>query len=64
MKRWYLTFGQTSPLKDGWICIEAQNEIDARALAIEQYGKKWGFLYEEGEFEPGFFPQGELGILK
>lgn len=63
MTNFYLTFGQQSPLKNGWIKVVAKDETAARHLVIEQYGIKWSGLYAEEIFEPYYFPEGELGVI-
>lgn len=62
--KFYLTFGQNSPMKDGWIEVIADNEYLARLKVVSEYGQKWSGLYNEFNFEKEDFPEGKLGELK
>jgi hypothetical protein len=64
MKRYYLTFGQQNPQRDGYILVMAVSYEDARAKVIEVYGIKWSGLYAEKDFANEYFPKGQLGVLK
>ena len=64
MEKFYLTFGQRSEYKDGWFLIIAKDYLAARELAHEKFGNNWSMLYFDDEFEPGFFPNGEIDILR
>lgn len=55
----YITFGQASPLKDGYILVQAPDELFARRYA-SQY-PYWCGCYTEDNFEPILFPAGQLG---
>jgi hypothetical protein len=63
-KNFYLTFGQKSPAKNGWVRVEAPNVEKAREMVFNMCDDKWAFLYTEDEFEKEHFPAGELGVLK
>lgn len=60
----YITFGQTSPAKNGWIRVVAADLMSARKIAMDTYKDKWSNIYPERDFEPELFPNGELGVLK
>lgn len=62
--KFYLTFGQKSPAKDGWIEVIADNETQARLKVVKVYGQKWSGIYNEFTFEPKYFPKGKLGEIK
>lgn len=62
--KFYLTFGQNSPFKNGWVSVFAPSYEDARKLIFQIFSKKWAMLYEEGDFQSDYFPEGELGIIK
>ncbi len=63
VNKYYLTFGQTSPLKNGWITVHAPSEDVARLLVFKEYGARWSGLYPEDKFSPEYFPEGEKGII-
>ena len=60
----YLTFGQNSPAKNGWIEVHAFDYQRARDMVFNEYGKQWANLYTEDDFDSECFPAGRLGILK
>lgn len=45
---------------DGWLTIEAMDMFHARKKAFEELGAAWSFIYEKDEFNPSYFPLGEL----
>ena len=57
----YLTFGQKSPLRNGWIEINAPDMEFARELAFDAFGEKFAFVYEEKNFDKRYFPAGQFG---
>jgi len=59
--RYYITFGQRSPFRDGYVLIEAYEYSQARRAAIETLGQKWAFIYLEKDFDHQFYPAGQLG---
>jgi hypothetical protein len=61
MMKFYLTFGQQFPSKNGWVEIESESYEAARNLAFDIFGKHWSMLYEEEEFEKEYFPSGKIG---
>lgn len=63
MNEFFLTFGQKSPARNGWISIFAESYEVARKKAIAMYGNEWSMLYEKNEFDPEFFPAGQLGRI-
>ena len=61
----YLTFGQSSPARNGWIEVHAYSYADARQMAIHEYGRGWSCLYMEHEFvNRSMFWAGRLGDLR
>ena len=59
----YITFGQSSPFRNGWVEIEAPDEATARELAFDALGQKWAFIYTAETFKtfkPSLFPAGKL----
>ena len=72
MKKFYVTFGQKyrnepHPQKghpDGWFTFYADNEEDARKMALDYLGNRWAFMYEENEFSRRFYPLGQLKEIK
>lgn len=64
MQNFYLTFGQNHPLKDGYVRIKAESEKLARQKAIENYAQKWSGLYTDANWDPSYFPNGEVQVLE
>lgn len=60
----YLTFGQNSPAKNGWIEIRAIDYQAAIDMAFKTYDRQWSMLYTSDNFEKQSFPAGCLGVLK
>jgi len=60
---YYLTFGQTSPARNGFVLIYARDHDEARAIAIETYGSAWSRVYHWGEFDGSRLPAGNLDTL-
>lgn len=64
MPNFYVTFGQKSPFRDGWVLIIADDERLAREEAFYALGQVWSGLYTGREMEkipPDTFKQGQLG---
>jgi hypothetical protein len=62
--KFYLTFGQQSPFRNGWVEIEAEVYGAAHNLAMDVFGRHWSMLYREEEFKEArsiHFPAGKLG---
>ena len=70
---YYFTFGQNHwnkegyPMKNSWVRVVAGNYEEARTKFVNQFSSiemekpdKWEFQYEEKEFSPHFFPNGEF----
>lgn len=85
MPKFFVTFGQKyfhdpHPLGDvanpnGWVEVEAQNELDARKQVIGLIEDKWSMLYTEEEFTSekyafeemrtmDYFPRGCTGTIR
>lgn len=60
-KVYYITFGQISPFKKGWVEILATDKEKASEEASNRLGNRWSMIYEK-EPEKDLFPQGQLGI--
>jgi hypothetical protein len=63
-EKFFLTFGQKSPAKDGYVLIVADDYDSDFEMVEKQFGLEWSMLYEEGDFEPEFFPKGVLKTLR
>lgn len=66
MNRYFLTFGQDHPNKDGYEVVHAEYYTQARALVVEKHGRQWAFLHDSKEFEEfveEYFPEGKLGEI-
>ena len=48
-------------LKDNWIEVEAETEIEARIKMINCFERMWAFIYTEATFKPYYFPGGKVG---
>ena len=56
---YYVTFGQQYPRephptfakahRDGWVEIEAPDEITARRIAVGWFDRAWAFIYSESD---------------
>jgi len=57
----YVTFGQKSPFRNGWVEVEAENYRIVRQLVIDALGSSYSMIYDEHEFNREYFPQGKLG---
>ena len=52
METYAFTFGVGHRNHDRFVKIEAANEIDARLLMIEEYGREWSSVYLWDDFVP------------
>ena len=59
--KYYLTFGQQSPFRNGWVEVEAASYRKARTMVYDVLENHWSMLYEEKEFEKEYFPLGKIG---
>lgn len=83
MANWYLTIGvqyshEPHPLDihpDGYVVVEADDELKGREMVFELMGTKWSMLYDEDEFfsevytyeglrTADYFPRGQLGTIR
>jgi len=62
-KTFYITFGQKSPARNGYVTIIARNRDRAHQKAMDTYGPDWSMLYKDKDFEPEYFPAGQLGVI-
>lgn len=68
--KWFVTFGQKyrhekhpSGLNidpDGYVVVHAYNYHEARQIVIGKFGNEVSWLYNEDNFEPQYFPLGQL----
>ena len=63
LKKYYVTFGQSSKMKDGWAEVWATSSEEARKKILEIFGQNWSMMYTEEEFNASYFPQGCLETL-
>lgn len=61
MKNFYLTFGQKSPFRDGYVRIVSPDIETARSEAFYIFGEKFSNLYPEEDFNFKYFPIGQYG---
>jgi hypothetical protein len=68
MKKYYLTFGQIHVHsvngktfdKDCICVIDAENETEARKIAFDTFGDKWGTIYNK--ISTDLFPRGYINL--
>jgi uncharacterized protein YaaW (UPF0174 family) len=51
METYYFTFGSGQENAGGYVKIIANDYMEARDLMFERYDSKWGFQYNELQFE-------------
>ena len=61
MIKYYITFGQKSPFRDGYVIVEAPDATTARYEVFYAMGDQWGFMYTEEEIDFDLFPLGQIG---
>ncbi len=69
IKKFYVTFGQKSPFRNGYVLILVRDEDDdaayskAREEAFRALGDEWSNIYPEAKFinNVEIFPAGKLG---
>ncbi len=60
--KFYLTFGQDHPLRNGWVEIEALTYEEARKLAFDNFGRFWSNVYTTYEdFKKECYLSGKIG---
>lgn len=61
-KTFYITFGQKSPFRNGWVECKASSKLMASDEAHNVFGPHWSMLYET---EPSLedFPSGRIGEM-
>jgi len=61
----YVTFGQRSPFKDGWVEILASDRDAAHDEALSLFGQHFSGLYEADQFNnpdtKAMYPDGRFG---
>lgn len=62
MPTFYVTFGQKSPFRDGYVEIEADDQRIAQVEAFRIFGQYWSEVYEEDKIKKEFFHAGRIGI--
>jgi len=60
-KKFYLTFGQKYPWRNGWVEVEAPDMATARKYVCDIFEGKWSNIREEKDFDKSYFPAGKLG---
>lgn len=58
--KFFVTFGQLHPLRDGYVIIEASTYENARAVIFEVLGTKWAFIQNE-DTDMSSYPMGPVG---
>jgi hypothetical protein len=59
----YITFGQRSPFRNGWVVIVASGKEEAQAEAHSVFGPHWSMCYSEEAFFKAreHFNKGKIG---
>lgn len=60
-KKYFLTFGQKYPWRNGWVEVEAPDYQTARKWVYDIFETKWSNLLEESKFDKSFYPAGKIG---
>lgn len=64
MPTFYVTFGQKSPFRHGWVEIVADNIETANKEAYKVFGAAgWASVYTEENFQKDLFRAGRLGEI-
>ena len=63
MSKFFLTFGQSSPARNGWVLVMAPDMAAAEKMVRSEYGDGWANLYTPEDFEPDHYPVGQLAII-
>lgn len=61
MRKYYVTFGQKSPFRNGWVEIVADSEEIAKDKADFAI-RSWSMIYDNDNFQPELFQAGKLGV--
>lgn len=61
MNKYYLTFGQKYPWRNGYVLVIAKDYNTAREYVESIFKEQFSFLYHEKDFKKDFFPAGQLG---
>ncbi len=56
----YVTFGRRG-IRDGFVKLYARDEDQAREFSRDEYGAVWSGIYTEDDWQPEFFPAGQIG---
>lgn len=57
----YVTFGQKSPFRNGWVEVDAPDIGKAREWTFQALGQQWSMMYTGDKFDRSFFPAGKIG---
>ena len=63
MTTYYLTFGQKSPARNGWVEIIAESYELAKEIAESKYGEN-GYSNLREDIKPEFYPNGCLDKIR
>lgn len=61
---YFITFGQRSPFREGWIEVSASSKEEATGEAMEIFGPYWANIYEADQFTgeiKDMYPDGKFG---
>lgn len=63
-KKFFVTFGQISPFRDGWVEVEASDHGKAIDEATEAFGRHYSNVYDADQWDAAtreMYPDGKLG---
>jgi hypothetical protein len=62
-KPYYITFGQRSPFRNGWVVIMASGQKEAQEEAEICFGQHYSMCYDEDKFHSAreHFNRGQIG---
>ncbi len=71
MPNFYVTFGQKSPFRDGYVLVQAADELKAREAVVYAIGHTWCGIYTDEQWMGNayctgmrhFFKMGQLGHI-
>jgi hypothetical protein len=63
MNTYYVTFGQSHPLRDNYITVRATSYDNARTVLFDVLGTKWAFIYENAKAVIDMCEKGPVGYV-
>jgi hypothetical protein len=63
MNTYYVSFGQSHPLRDHYMVVTASSYANAREAIIVALGMKWAFIYENAKAVIDMCVNGPVGYV-